>query len=184
MYLAIRRRFGGGMLLCPTALGESRNYYGCQPARRLFARRGTDMHRIQLIELHEQPWFPTFLRNNIMDTLQYGLNVSKAYASTAPLLQCIFIPRRTPRLSICAPVVEGRGSISLNDSNAAPQTSMFPLTDEYPNSRASGNAQPRSEFQFVSTAARLTPETYPLNSADFAQCLHRSTISLSTRRET
>jgi hypothetical protein len=46
------------------------------------------MNRIQFIELHEQPWFPRFLRNDITDTLQYGLNASKAYASIAPPLQC------------------------------------------------------------------------------------------------
>jgi hypothetical protein len=45
------------------------------------------MNRLQFIELHEQAWFPPFLRNDITDTLQYGLNASKAYASIAPLLQ-------------------------------------------------------------------------------------------------
>lgn len=45
------------------------------------------MRRIQFIELHEQPWFPCFLRNDITDTLQCALNFSAAYASIAPLFQ-------------------------------------------------------------------------------------------------
>jgi len=44
------------------------------------------MRRRQLIELHEQPWFPTFLRNDVTDTLQYGFNLSQAYVPVAPLL--------------------------------------------------------------------------------------------------
>jgi hypothetical protein len=45
------------------------------------------MKRIQFIELHEQPWFPAFLRNQITDALQQGLKLSGAYAPVLPLLQ-------------------------------------------------------------------------------------------------
>jgi uncharacterized membrane protein len=45
------------------------------------------MRRVQFIELHEQPWFPSSLRDEITDALQFGLNLLKAYAPIAPLLQ-------------------------------------------------------------------------------------------------
>jgi hypothetical protein len=45
------------------------------------------MRRIQFIEIHEQPWFPPFLRDDVTDVLQSGLNFLKAYAHIAPILQ-------------------------------------------------------------------------------------------------
>jgi hypothetical protein len=45
------------------------------------------MRRIQFIELHDQPWFPSFLRDYVTDALQFGFNLLKAYAPVAPLLQ-------------------------------------------------------------------------------------------------
>ena len=45
------------------------------------------MRRIHFVELHEQPWFPSFLRHEITDALQFGLNALKAYAPITPLLQ-------------------------------------------------------------------------------------------------
>ena len=45
------------------------------------------MRRIQFIELHEQPWFPRFLRDDVTDTIQCALNFSAAYASIVPLFR-------------------------------------------------------------------------------------------------
>ncbi len=45
------------------------------------------MHRIQFIELHEQPWFPSSLRDDVTDAMQFGFNLLRAYAPIAPLLQ-------------------------------------------------------------------------------------------------
>ncbi len=45
------------------------------------------MPRIQFFEIHEQPWFPTFLRDEVTDALQFGLNFLGVYAPIAPLLQ-------------------------------------------------------------------------------------------------
>jgi hypothetical protein len=45
------------------------------------------VRRIQWIELHEQPWFPSSLRDEITDALQFGLNLLKTYSPIAPLLQ-------------------------------------------------------------------------------------------------
>jgi hypothetical protein len=44
------------------------------------------MRRIQFIELHDEPWFPSSLRNNVTDALQFGLSLLKAYAPIATLL--------------------------------------------------------------------------------------------------
>jgi hypothetical protein len=45
------------------------------------------MRRVQFIEFHEQPWFPSSIRDEITDALQFGLNLLKAYAPIAPLLR-------------------------------------------------------------------------------------------------
>lgn len=45
------------------------------------------MRRVQFIELHEQPWFPAFLRDEVTDALQCGMNLLKAYAPIAPMLR-------------------------------------------------------------------------------------------------
>jgi hypothetical protein len=45
------------------------------------------MRRIQFIELHEQPWFPSTLRNEITDALQYGSEILRAYTPICGLLQ-------------------------------------------------------------------------------------------------
>jgi hypothetical protein len=44
------------------------------------------MRRLHLIELHEQPWFPSSLRDGITDALQFGLNLVNLYLPIAPLL--------------------------------------------------------------------------------------------------
>jgi hypothetical protein len=45
------------------------------------------MRRVQFIELHEQPWFPSSVRDEITDALQFGLNLFKAYTPIVLLLQ-------------------------------------------------------------------------------------------------
>ncbi len=45
------------------------------------------MRRIQFIELHEQSWFPSSLRDDVTDAVQFGFNLMRAYAPIAPLLQ-------------------------------------------------------------------------------------------------
>ena len=45
------------------------------------------MRRIQFIEIHEQAWFPSFLRDEATDALQFGFNLLNAYVPIAPLLQ-------------------------------------------------------------------------------------------------
>jgi len=47
------------------------------------------MRRVQFIELHEQPWFPSSLRADVTDALQFGFNLLHAYEPIAPLLQSV-----------------------------------------------------------------------------------------------
>ncbi|HEV3510406.1 MAG TPA: hypothetical protein VGS05_01800 [Candidatus Sulfotelmatobacter sp.] len=47
------------------------------------------MRRVQFIELHEQPWFPSSLRDDVTDAMQFGFNLLRAYAPAAPLLQSV-----------------------------------------------------------------------------------------------
>ena len=47
------------------------------------------MRRVQFIELHEQPWFPSSLRDDVTDAVQFGFNLMKAYTPIAPLLQSV-----------------------------------------------------------------------------------------------
>jgi hypothetical protein len=45
------------------------------------------MRRIHLIEFHDQPWFPAFLRDYVTDALQFGFNLFKVYGPITSLLQ-------------------------------------------------------------------------------------------------
>src|ERR1035441_7785268 len=45
------------------------------------------MRRVHFIEFHDQPWFPSSLRDYVTDALQFGFNLFKVYAPIAPLLQ-------------------------------------------------------------------------------------------------
>lgn len=45
------------------------------------------MRRVQFIELHEQPWFPSSLRDDVTDAVQFGFNLMRAYTPIIPLLQ-------------------------------------------------------------------------------------------------
>lgn len=45
------------------------------------------MHRVQLFEIHDQAWFPAFLRDEVTDDLQVLLNIGKPYADIVPQLR-------------------------------------------------------------------------------------------------
>ena len=104
------------------------------------------MHRVQFIELHEQPWFPAFLRDDITDTLQFGLNLSRAYASIVPLLQSAL--RFSGSRSIVDLCSGGGGPwLDLARRFKGEMGSFHvSLTDKYPNRAAFENSQARSEL--------------------------------------
>src|SRR5260370_3653041 len=45
------------------------------------------MRRVQLIEIHDQPWFPAFLRDLVTDDLQTLLSIGKPYGDILPQLR-------------------------------------------------------------------------------------------------
>src|SRR5438309_2510844 len=45
------------------------------------------MRRVQLLEIHDQPWFPSFLRDLVTDDLQVLLNIGKPYDDIVPQLR-------------------------------------------------------------------------------------------------
>jgi hypothetical protein len=45
------------------------------------------MRRIQLFELHDQPWFPAFLRDQVTDDLQVLLGIGQPYGDILPELR-------------------------------------------------------------------------------------------------
>ena len=102
------------------------------------------MRRIQFIELHEQPWFPPTLRNEITDALQYGSQYLKAYAPISDLL------RRALDASGSCSVVDlcsGGGGPWLDLSRTLRgDTAAYRiwLTDKFPNRVAFENAKATS----------------------------------------
>jgi hypothetical protein len=103
------------------------------------------MRRIQFIEIHEQPWFPSFLRDDVMDALQCGLVFLKAYGSIGPILQSLLDSLSNPSIvDLCS----GGGGPWLDlyrNLGGDASTSQIRLSDKFPNLRA---------FRSVSTASR------------------------------
>jgi hypothetical protein len=103
------------------------------------------MRRVQFIELHEQPWFPSSLRNDVTDAIQFGFNLIRAYTPIAPLLQSVIDTagdRSNHRQSIVDMCSGGGGpwlalSRELHCRKTGNSTSLqIWLTDKYPNLEA------------------------------------------------
>jgi len=103
------------------------------------------VRRVQFIELHEQPWFSSSLRHEITDALQFGLNLLKAYAPVASLLQSVLDSTRSRSIvDMCS----GSGGPWLGLSRKlqpAAQAFHILLTDKYPNLSTFQNVRAASE---------------------------------------
>jgi hypothetical protein len=119
------------------------------------------MRRIQLIEIHEQPWFPSSIRDQITDTLQFGLNFTKVYVPMVPLLQRLF--DSMPSQSI-VDLCSGGGGPWLDLSRRLRADAFHVcLTDKYPNLKAFENVEAVSEnhvsfYRGSVDATRVPPE--------------------------
>jgi hypothetical protein len=103
------------------------------------------MRRVQFLEFHEQAWLPSFLRDEITDALQFGLNLFKAYAPIAPLLQRVLASTRSRSVvDICS-----GGGGPWFDLSPKLQANVL-LTDKYPNLKTSQNvgAAPGNRIAF------------------------------------
>jgi hypothetical protein len=122
------------------------------------------MRRVQLIELHEQPWFPKFLRDEITDTLQNAMNRFGAYAPVAPLLQTVLqFTSSANIIDMCSggggPWLDLSGRLQKN----SPTSLQILLTDKYPNLAAfqSAGAASQNHIAFHSSpvdATKVPPE--------------------------
>ncbi len=103
------------------------------------------MRRIQFIEIHDQSWFPTFLRDEVIDALQFGLTLLRTYASIGPLLHGALDSSRSQSIvDLCS----GGGGPWLHLSqrlSGGAQAIRVRLTDKYPNLRAFENLSAVSE---------------------------------------
>jgi hypothetical protein len=118
------------------------------------------MRRVQFIELHEQRWFPSSLRDDVTDAVQFGFNLLKAYTPIAPILQSV-IDRRGNGANSLQSIVDmcsgGGGpwlelSQKLQCHNGDSAGLQIWLTDKYPNLEA---------FQSVSAASDHHITYYP-----------------------
>jgi hypothetical protein len=114
------------------------------------------MRRIQFIELHEQRWFPSSLRADVTDALQFGFNLLRAYAPVAPLLQNVIDSAGNATQSIVDMCSGGGGPWQeLSRELRCPGDSagvQILLTDKYPNLKA---------FQSISASSDHHISYYP-----------------------
>lgn len=97
------------------------------------------MRRIQFIELHEQPWLPTRVRDEITDALQFGLRLFKVYASAAPEVQrALDSTGGRTIIDLCSGGGGPWGHLSRKLHGQAGRLQIV-LTDKYPNSSAIQN---------------------------------------------
>jgi hypothetical protein len=104
---------------------------------------------MQLIEIHDQPWFPRFLRDQVTDALQIILHLGNFYQPiVAPLRRALEISGAHQILDLCS----GAGGPWLwlykslyedFDLQDSPMVSVC-LTDKYPNAPAFARAQTAS----------------------------------------
>jgi hypothetical protein len=94
------------------------------------------MRRVQLIEIHDQGWFPSFLRDQVTDDLQVLLNIGKPYGAILPQLREGIEHSGTDRvLDLCS----GAGGPWPWLANALGQNGLrvrVELSDKFPNTRA------------------------------------------------
>src|SRR5208282_4523292 len=108
------------------------------------------MRRVQFIEIHEQPWFPSSLRDGVTDALQFGFHLLKAYVPIAPLLQSALDSARSRSIvDLCSggggPWLDlSRKLQSRKPEGGSPVLHIW-LTDKYPNLRAFENVRTVSE---------------------------------------
>jgi hypothetical protein len=98
------------------------------------------MRRVQFIELHEQPWFPSSLRDDVTDAVQFGFNLLRAYAPIAPLLQNVLNSAGNGTNDSIVDMCSGGGgpwldlSRKLRGRNSRNSAGLQVwLTDKYPN---------------------------------------------------
>jgi len=112
------------------------------------------MRRIQFIEIHEQPWFPNSIRDQITEMLQFGFDFIKAYSPVVARLQAALDSTRSesPERRAIVDLCSGGGGPWFHlarqlhsRTNGDKRGFQIWLTDKYPNSSSHRNANPACE---------------------------------------
>ena len=117
------------------------------------------MRRVQWFEIHDQPWFPAFLRDQVTDALQFILQLADVHRPiVARLQQAVEKSGATRVLDLCS----GAGGPWLTlykafDQQRSPPVSVT-LSDKYPNAAAFRRAQSVSnnKIQFHAAPVNVT----------------------------
>jgi hypothetical protein len=120
------------------------------------------MRRVQLIELHDQPWFPGLFRNYVTESVQLFLNAGNLYRPIVHLLRKALEAARTRKVvDLCS----GSGGpwpwLSQTDELTRPSPVEVCLTDKFPNAEAlarSSGSSGRIQFHPESVDATHLPE--------------------------
>lgn len=117
------------------------------------------MRRVQFIELHEQAWFPSSLRDDVTDAVQFGFNLLRAYEPIAPLLQDVIDSAGTPAnarqsiIDMCSggggPWLELSRKLRCRDSGGESPGLQIWLTDKYPNLKAFQSVSASSDRHII-----------------------------------
>jgi hypothetical protein len=120
------------------------------------------MRRVQFIELHEQSWFPSSLRDDVTDAMQFGFNLLRAYVPIAPLLQRVIdsagngMNARQSIVDMCSggggPWLDLSRKLRCHEAGGDCSGLQVWLTDKYPNLDA---------FQSVSASSDHHITFYP-----------------------
>ena len=119
--------------------------------------------RFELSEIHDQPWFPDFLRCEVLDALQMVLEVTNAYRPIAERLQ-VALERAGARAVF--DLFSGAGGpwpsfVRLFENEGAQIPEVF-LTDKYPNSTPRSGREPLTSrhIHFVRGAVDATGHSH------------------------
>jgi hypothetical protein len=120
------------------------------------------MRRMQLIEFHDQPWFPGFLRDQVTDALQLILHLGNFYRPIAGRLSSAVENSRAHQiLDLCSgaggPWLWLYKDFDRHDSSTVPVC----LTDKYPNASAVHRAQIASRNKIFFHAAPVNATKVP-----------------------
>jgi hypothetical protein len=130
------------------------------------------MRRVQFIEIHEQPWFPSSIRDEITDALQFGFNLSNGYAPIVPLLQsALDSTGKRSVVDLCSggggPWLELSRKLQYRERQGYPPGIQICLTDKYPNLTAIQNVGAASENHIIFYPGSVDATNVPLELKGF-----------------
>jgi len=124
------------------------------------------MRRVQFIEFHDQPWFPSLLRDYVTDALQFGFSLFQVYAPVGPLLQCAMESTGSRSIvDMCSgaagPWLDLSRELGSHHTSGGAPALQICLTDKYPNlgafEKASAASEGRIRFYAGSVDATNVP---------------------------